>query len=425
MQSETQLWLYGFISILFLCFFIIAISDHKRDKNHNYSIAMLFFLCSIHAIVGFFSTLIDLTHGNYIAQYFCCIAYPVAGYLELFFFCKYYVETCNISQKAIKTISLFNSIILGINIIGTFVTLPFGLLFTITRDCVYTRGPLFFFTYLFVFIEMLALDVIAVLFITDRKKSIAYICYGLLPILMCIVILFTPVPSIISDIANLVSCVILYAFVYVEGKNELMKNSIKLSEYKADIMMSQIGPHFIYNTLSTISALCTIDPKKAQSLTDDFSDYLRTNLNLRNKQRLSPFTDELNHATKYLEIEKIRFGDRLNYEYDIETTNFYMPTLSLQPIVENAVKHGITRRNEGGTIKISAKEQSGFFVVSITDNGVGFDAENFMPQEGHYGLSTTKERLDILLHGHMKIESKIGEGTQVTVYIDKKDGAII
>lgn len=425
MQAETQLWIYVLTLLLFSCFFFISITDVKADPKRNKTISVLFGLCMLHSFVGLCSEYIDIVRSNYIAQYIWCTLYPVIGYLELFFYGKYFVETSGVNGKNAKRISTFNTAILIINLLGTFITIPLGMFFTVSTDCEYTRGPLFVFSYVFVFTEMIVLDIITLKYLHNSKQAKGYICFCLLPIIVSIAMAFLPIPSVANDVSALISCIILYAFVYVENKNKLLRNNVRLAEYKADIMMSQIGPHFIYNTLSTISALCTIDPEKAQSLTDDFSDYLRANLNLRNTQRLSSFSDELNHAKKYLEIEKIRFGDRINVEYDIETTNFRMPTLSLQPIVENAVKHGITVKDEGGTIIISTKETNDSFLVTISDDGVGFDAENFVAQSGHYGLLTAKERLDILLHGKLTINSKNNEGTTVTIFIDKKEGAII
>lgn len=132
-----------------------------------------------------------------------------------------------------------------------------------------------------------------------------------------------------------------------EGKD------IKLREQRMSLMLSQIQPHFLYNTLNTITALCRVNPKLAEETTVKFSKFLRENMYSIENFDTHPFERELEHIKIYLDIEKIRFGDRLKIVYDIETVDFRLPVLTLQPIVENAVKHGICKNVEGGTITIT------------------------------------------------------------------------
>ena len=127
----------------------------------------------------------------------------------------------------------------------------------------------------------------------------------------------------------------------------------ELTESRVAIMVSQIQPHFLYNSLSSIAMMCTIDPETAQEATVTFADYLRGNMDSLKQKTPVPFSKELEHLKKYLYIEKLRFGKKLNIVYDIRTEDFVLPQLSIQPLAENAVKHGISKKRGGGTLTIS------------------------------------------------------------------------
>lgn len=201
--------------------------------------------------------------------------------------------------------------------------------------------------------------------------------------------------------------------IMAEQSRDLMKKQMQ-------IMMSQIQPHFIYNTLGSISSLCIEDPKLAAEVTDQFSRYLRVNMAHMKDDQMVPFEKELEHTRTYLWIEQIRFADYLHIIYNITCTNFFIPPLTLQPIVENAVKHGITPKEEGGTVVIDVHETLDCFVIMVSDDGMGYDPDA-LSRDGrlHVGIENVSKRLEILCEGKLEIESNIGVGTVVTVTIPK------
>ena len=195
----------------------------------------------------------------------------------------------------------------------------------------------------------------------------------------------------------------------------------ELYEAKVQIMVSQIRPHFMYNALSSIAVLCDIDPKTAKEATITFAKYLRGNMDSLKQTAPVPFEKELDHLKKYLYIEKLRFDDLLNIEYDIRATDFELPLLSIQPIVENAVKHGVGMKKYGGTVKISSFETEDSFEVVISDDGVGFDmnAPKKEDDRSHVGMDNTRKRLKEMCGAELVITSKVGEGTAARVIIPK------
>ncbi len=195
----------------------------------------------------------------------------------------------------------------------------------------------------------------------------------------------------------------------------------ELYESRVAIMVSQIQPHFLYNSLSSIAMMCTIDPETAQEATVTFADYLRGNMDSLKQKTPVPFTKELEHLKKYLYIEKLRFGKKLNIVYDIQSDAFVLPQLSVQPLVENAVKHGISRKRGGGTLTIATRETEDSFEVIVSDDGNGFDTTEVKNDgRSHIGMDNVRRRIKEMCGGSVRIESKIGEGTVATVTLPKE-----
>ncbi len=195
----------------------------------------------------------------------------------------------------------------------------------------------------------------------------------------------------------------------------------ELTESRISIMRSQIKPHFLYNALGTIRALCTKDPEEARNAMDFFAKYLRANMESLDRKETIPFTKELEHVKSYLYIEKLRFGDLLNIEYDIQATDFELPCMTVQTLTENAVKHGLLAKAEGGTLKISSVEKNSCYEVQIEDDGVGFDSTTKLDDSRtHVGIENSRKRLAGLCDGTLSIGSKIGVGTTITITIPKK-----
>ena len=206
----------------------------------------------------------------------------------------------------------------------------------------------------------------------------------------------------------------------------------ELYEAEVAVMVSQIQPHFMYNALTSIAMMCTIDPEKAQEATITFAKYLRGNMDSLKQKEPVPFSRELEHLKKYLYIEKLRFGKKLNLEYDIQTEEFKIPLLSVQPLVENAVKHGVGQKKKGGTVSIATRETEEAYEVIISDDGVGFDPGKATGRTGdasesdlckekrsHVGMENTRRRVREMCGGDVVVESQVGVGTTARIILPK------
>jgi two-component system, LytTR family, sensor histidine kinase AlgZ len=173
------------------------------------------------------------------------------------------------------------------------------------------------------------------------------------------------------------------------------------SELKA--LKAQINPHFLFNSLNSISALATVDGQRARDMCIKLSDFLRTTLKLGEKQRIT-LADELALAKAYLEVEQVRFGARLRVEMDTDTdcNQCVVPSLLLQPLVENAVKHGIAGLVDGGTIRLEAHCSDGLLRLKICNE---FDPESPAASRHGLGLRNVRDRLRAIYENSARVDT--------------------
>lgn len=192
------------------------------------------------------------------------------------------------------------------------------------------------------------------------------------------------------------------------------------------LLTDQIRPHFLLNTVGAIRTLIHDEPDRASDLLYEFSKYFRKNFEQKDYTKPVPFPQELDYIATYLKLEKARFGDKLKVEYEIEEKTFWVLPLTIQPFVENAVKHGIFPATYDGIIKISTKKVNGGTLIEIRDNGVGFDSKELnekLAAKKSVGFRSAKLRLEEGLGASVDIRSstKAGKsGTTVSIVIPEK-----
>jgi len=280
-----------------------------------------------------------------------------------------------------------------------------------------------------IIIGYVPLIIMSILLIIRRKdiaraETASLFVYLLLPQAAAIIQIFVYFVSF-TNIAATISVLLLF-LTYELGKAkrmtqqelELAQKDAELSQKQIQIMLTQIQPHFLYNSLATISYLCTQNATLARQAVDSFAHYLRMNLDTLKENYMIPFSKELEHIKTYLWLEQLRFGDDLQVEYDVQVTKFYLPSLCVQPLVENAVKHGLCRTESGGTIWISTREINGGIEIVVKDNGAGFDM-NEPPQDGrtHVGVENVSLRLKNQCGGTLTLESAPSQGTTATIFL--------
>ena len=196
---------------------------------------------------------------------------------------------------------------------------------------------------------------------------------------------------------------------------EIARQQQEIAHQRARVMVLQMRPHFIYNTLMSIYSLCRLNPPKAEQITMDFTNYLRANFNAVASDSAIPFSKELEHTRAYLAVEVAQYDDMLVVEYDTPFTQFRLPPLTLQPIVENAVKHGMDPDGDPLHITIRTRCTDAATEIIVEDNGPGFDPSD--ESKPHTTLTNIRQRLEMMCGGSMSITPREGGGTVVKLTI--------
>ena len=264
--------------------------------------------------------------------------------------------------------------------------------------------------------------------ILGLRDTWIFALYGLIVVASFPLQLFWAIPPVYlaADVSILaLTCTVIHTTQVqraADAEKKLVVQDLALSESRNALVLSQIQPHFLYNALTSIYRLCDTKPEAAKSAVSDFSQYLRGNLDSIQKTGLISFANELKHTQAYLSLEKVRYEEDLEVIYDIHVSEFLLPPLTVEPLVENAVNHGIGSLPAGGCVAISTTELPDCYEIRITDNGIGFDPDTIPAGDrSHVGISAVRSRLHILCSGTLDIRSAPGHGTTAIVHIPKGD----
>ena len=289
-------------------------------------------------------------------------------------------------------------------------------IYSISSKNVYQRGP-WYFVLLVPPAAMMIMNCISLFFRRKqltKKQRAAFTVYLLIP-LGCMLIQMFSYGLLMIVIGTSVSAMIMFVFILLDQVDHSIRQQKENAAQQASITVLQMRPHFIYNTLMSIYYLCKQDAEKAQQVILDFSSYLRKNFTAIAKADAIPFEEELEHTLAYLAVEQARFKDQLLVEFDTPFTDFRIPPLTLQPIVENAVKHGMDPELEPLFISISTRRQDGYAEITVDDSGPGYQPAD--DNEPHIGLDNVRERLKMMCKGDLTISRRDCGGTIVTIRI--------
>ena len=296
-------------------------------------------------------------------------------------------------------------------------------IYSIDENNIYQRGPY----YPLLLVPAIFIMVVNVIVLwkrrssLSRKQRIAFWVYTVVPtVSMLIQMRFYGIYTIL--LGSSIAVFFMFVMISMDQTEHYYRQLQENSRMRTEILLSQIQPHFLYNTLGAIQSLCKTDPPTAEKAVAKFSRYLRGNMNALNQEEPIPFTQELAHTRLYLELEQLRYEDALQVCYDLGCTEFQIPTLTLQPLAENAVRHGVRGKLSGrGTVTISTREFPGCYKIVVTDDGPGLDPQQeHSDGKTHIGLENVKERLRFTVNGQLDIDSVPGKGTSATITLPKK-----
>lgn len=307
----------------------------------------------------------------------------------------------------------------GLHLAGCVLTPFTGLYYVISKENIYYRGKGVLLASILPVVVYVLITILAFQFrkVLRKRVIVALLSYVWIPLLGQVI------QNFFRGVATLnpaITLAILFIFFNIQLDRDVQyeKDKQELTEANIKVMLGQIQPHFLYNTLAAIRGLCEKDPAKAKECINDFSVFLRANMDSLGAKKTIPFDQELSHVKSYLNLSQQMYEEKIKVNYDIRVTDFRLPALSLQPLVENAVHKGILKKAGGGTITIRTEELPGDFKIVIADDGIGFLLE-VLKEDGHLGIQNVKKRLEVMCEGLLLIDSTPGEGTTVEITIPK------
>ena len=247
------------------------------------------------------------------------------------------------------------------------------------------------------------------------KRVLTALLVYMLPTAVLIILYMFAALDVLLSVWMVLCAQMMFGLILTDSIEQDMRQQREIAHQRASVMVLQMRPHFIYNTLMSIYSLCNQDPQKARQVTMDFTNYLRKNFNAVASDSIIPFSAELEHTRAYLAVEQAQFEEMLFVEYDTPFTRFRLPPLTLQPLVENAVKHGMDPYSRPLHVFVRTRYTDPGVEIVVEDDGSGFDTSD--ESKPHTTLTNIRQRLEMMCGGSMNITSRDGEGTVVTITI--------
>ena len=422
--NYNYLWLSIISATLMLSMIVIWFSavipgTDRWNRRFFQSYFIVFILCCLSSVteIAFYHY-----HAPGIAIYIVMIAGSLLLSLPLPMLTVYLLHYCSESLlhsrllKAVIALMVIYVMVLA----GTLIT---GGLWYVTPDWQYYRGPLY---------PLLPLPLIAILILNftgtlRRRKQLSHKVFlsflvALVPVSFAMIVQLFVDAFLLVDISYVLSGLSMYSFVLADQieqdlsrQRKIASQKTEIANQRADIMVLQMRPHFIYNTMMSIYYLCKQDSDLAQQVTLDFTTYLRKNFTAIASEEPIPFREELEHTRAYLAVEQAQFEDSLFIDYDTPHVDFRVPPLTLQPIVENAVKHGMDQDSEPLHIFIHTRRTDSSNEIIVENNGADFKPVD--DNEPHIALKNIQHRHQMMCGGSMTIMPREGGGTVVKVTI--------
>ena len=428
-EINVTLQLFGSVLSLMIIFCLFIGGNAKTKTGRMYVLLLLLNMGGL-----LFDALAYMFRGKtYPFAYFGVRASNFLAFCSLCVFSTVFLSYLNefVSVKRPGTCRPYLAVSWGVCVVYLvlyIVNLFVPIFYSIDANNIYMRSPLYGLTMVPAFLNMLLTVIILIKNkdVLTKSQITVFGMYVALPMIALPVQIFVYGLNF-SSITTTLVVVIMLLFLQTEQTRLLLKEEKEVAEAKLaltesnnSLVLSQIQPHFLYNALTSIYRLCDVKPEAAKEAVSNFSKYLRGNLDSIKQTKMISFADELKHLQAYLSLEKIRFDNYLDIKYDIRTTEFFIPPLTVQPLVENAVNHGISDLPNGGCVTIATEEKSDHYEIRVSDNGVGFDPRTALADgRSHVGITNVRSRLNIMCHGTLDIKSAPGDGTVAIIQIPK------
>ena len=392
-------------------FLLFVLMDKYIDKKRKYIL-----ICGIIAIFSLIlQNVLEFVLVEYLLMQYFRIAVAIYGYITRTVIIVLFMYIVNPNKKY-----LISWILVAVSALVHLTAFFSDICFTINSDNFYVGGPLHSLCFIISLVLMLYLLFLVLREYIKKSKSEIFMPIFLVAIMIASMLLdlFFNEKSQMFDYVTVALCFVsIFFYIWLHIQFFIIHENKIIENQKVKMMLSQIQPHFVYNSLNAIQAIDGV-PQKAQNAIIDFSKFLRENIDTLTSADVVSFNKELEHVKKYVSLEQLRFGGKVKVVYNINCKDFMLPVLTLQMLVENAIKHGITKKYEGGTVNIITKQTDDNYVIIVKDDGIGFDVNKEL-DGNHIGIKSVKNRLSQFVDGSLSIESQMGKGTTATITIPK------
>lgn len=437
--AAAEIWIgvLCLISSIYSFSIVLTSGDYRTDRGHLYQSGLLLtcFLLMTSSCVSWYSNGVDTPSSRVVLLTSNTLLFTLSYVMGIFYTC--YVCSWLRGSRFVHFYRALCCFLYGAAIIYSLLNLRYYHLFYIDRAAYYHRGA-YFRSFLW-FSVPLALIHLFVLHSCrkdlTKKEYLSLVSYLLIPMTMVLISTFWFTGISLPNLGFGVTVFLMFLAMsdaqtttYLQQQELLIRQREAQAEMKREmhslsvrLVLSQIQPHFLYNCLNTIYYLCGKHPQMAKTAIRNFSDYLDGNMKSLSTRSPIPFKEELRHIVTYLSLEKLRFDEDLEIVFHIETTDFVLPALSVQPLVENAVKHGVGSKAGGGTVSLTTREDASHIYILVDDNGVGINAGSSACEEGHphIGIENVRRRLRSMSGGCLRILSASGRGTSAKIVLSK------
>ena len=411
------------LSILFAGEIICTILFASVYMDRRVSLATFFFMCLIS--MEYLYLCMEIIHWDAKEIYQNTLVLDIVHHAEhmvlpamLFLFIDYQLIILKFPAEPKRRVQTFLTAMIMAELILVLINIPTCILFSMDNLEV-SNGSLRF----LLFIPpsaMAALSAwITLRFSPDRRHLMTLGSCLLIPVIVALLSYPLHIPSF-TAISILAVFMLLYGGIYVDRGTRIAEYEADIMEQKVSLMVSRIEPEFLDESLDSIMRMNGNPPETVGAI-GEFRKYLKENVNTISQKTPIPFETELTHVESYVRLEKLRFKERLEVVFDIEDRDFTIPAMTLQMIVENAIKHGISLKEGGGTVTISTRETAEAHEITVTDDGIGFDVNAPSSDDGpHIGMRNISSRLGSMMGGTFSVTSEIGKGTVAKVTVPKK-----
>lgn len=421
----------SYMTLMLIAGLIVILAANRKTKIKGIQyvwavIGIVFTLTVLEALENWCDTYHKSIRILYFKTTLVYTLYPLMALIEIYLI-------VSVKRKLLMAVPQF--IVMMVSILDLFDT---GFIYRFNPDHHFQGGWVWPLPHLVLGLYVVVLTVMSIHFLSRRSKSKG------------IIVLFMAVSALVTDLGQYYdfaegyaeSVAVLDIMVYyfylaaiyhsevqaklAQSELTLMKEKMEAEEIKTSLLLGQMKPHFVQNCLVTIRNLCRKDSKAAVEAINHFSRYLRRSMTVMDTTHPILFETEMELVENYLYMEQLRFGSDVKVEMDIRAGGFNIPALTVEPIVENAVRHGIRGEIGSGTVRISTDENGEEYLITVEDNGAGFDTSLLDGGSGeHIGLKNVENRLMLMMGGRLEIVSRIGEGTRVTLHIPKSPKTFI